>query len=449
VRVPLLLLIAVLAGASALHAYRAEHPTSYYQSADERAYGTLALNIAEQGHYGDRSTGMSHPLHWPPGAPVLFALAHKLAPREESARTRDIPAAYWAQALVSVGTILTTFGLASALCGTWGGLLAAALVGFYPPLVLATADQLSEPLGALLVTSGFCALAWAVEQGWAPGYAVGGALLGLSVLTRADLLLVPLIVAVVSLLSLPRRSDLRRRLATGGALAAAACAVVVPWVVYASIRADSFVPVTEGGATALFVGTYAPGDGHTVGMKRALEQQVKRFRPTLRDKTAFEIPAGIYMDMVAARHPSAPRETAILREAWRNFVKYGLGDPPRFVGMMGDKVQRMWSGYARGSARPTSAWIRAWHVALVIGAFAGLVASLWRCRSAVLAAAALTIVYSTALHAIVVAQARYNLPLMPLLVAAGVSGWVLWHRAGALPENARAELCGRAVQQEA
>jgi hypothetical protein len=28
-------------------------------------------------------------------------------------------------------------------------------------------------------------------------------------------------------------------------------------------------------------------------------------------------------------------------------------------------------------------------------------------------------------HTIVVSQARYNLPLMPLLIAAGISGWFL------------------------
>ena len=37
--------------------------------------------------------------------------------------------------------------------------LAAALVGFYPPLILATGEQLSEPLGAFFVTAGFAALA--------------------------------------------------------------------------------------------------------------------------------------------------------------------------------------------------------------------------------------------------------------------------------------------------
>ena len=51
-----------------------------------------------------------------------------------------------------------------------------------------------------------------------------------------------------------------------------------------------------------------------------------------------------------------------------------------------------------------------------------------RGRSLLLAcilAAALT---STAVHMLVVSQARYNLPLMPALLAGGVAGWVMFVR---------------------
>ena len=41
--------------------------------------------------------------------------------------------------------------------------------------------------------------------------------------------------------------------------------------------------------------------------------------------------------------------------------------------MMLNKVQRMWSRYARGGARHTSPFIRGWHILIVLLAFAGLV----------------------------------------------------------------------------
>ena len=102
-RLPLLALLAVLAGSFAFHAYRAEHPTTSYQSADERSYGKLAVAIAEHHSYG---ADMKDPLHWPPGAPLAFAAAHRLFGSAQSAKSYDIPAAYWVQALASLGTAL-------------------------------------------------------------------------------------------------------------------------------------------------------------------------------------------------------------------------------------------------------------------------------------------------------------------------------------------------------
>jgi 4-amino-4-deoxy-L-arabinose transferase-like glycosyltransferase len=421
---------AVLAGSVAFHAYRAEHPTTTYQSADERSYGILALSVVEHHRYG----GMTNPLHWPPGAPALFAVAHRISPAASSDRTKNIPAAYWAQAVVSVGTALAAFGLAWALAGVWAGVASAALVGLYPPLILATGEQVSEPFGAFLLTAGLCSFAWAAKRRSLLGYAAAGVLLGAAVLTRADLLFAPLLIAILSFLWLWRgRRDARRGLVVGGVLVAGAALVMVPWMAYASHRAGRFVPVTQGSASPLFVGTYLPGHGHTVGMKRALEADVKRFRPSVRDTGAFDIPASYYMKMIAARHPELPADKAIRWEARHNITKYAFGDPIGFGAMMLDKVQRMWTRYARGGARHTSPWIRGWHIALVIASLAGLLAGLWRRRSVPLGAIGLIAVYSTLLHMVVVSQARYNLPLMPSLVAGGVAGWVLWRR-GPRPE---------------
>ena len=54
----------------------ATHPV--HISVDQRAYSLLALGISEHGRYASR--GLSGPLHWPPGAPALFALANLFDP---------------------------------------------------------------------------------------------------------------------------------------------------------------------------------------------------------------------------------------------------------------------------------------------------------------------------------------------------------------------------------
>jgi 4-amino-4-deoxy-L-arabinose transferase-like glycosyltransferase len=448
-RRPLIWLALLFVLSAGLHIHRAANPTSSYQSADERSYGKLAVDIADQGHYGSPSTGMRDPLHWPPGAPLLFAVGHQIAPDEASRGTFEIPSAYALQALVSLGTVLAAFGLAWAVAGMWPGVIAAGLVGLYPPLVLATGEQVSEPLGAFFLTCAFAALALSAAASRLWGYLGAGLLFGFAVLTRADLLFVPFLVAVLTGLWYWRTADdVRRGFLKCVLVAAGALVVMTPWIAYASNRSGQLVPVTKGSAPPLFVGTFLPGHGHTVGMKRALEREVKEFNPELRAVPAFEIEAGEYMELIAARHPDLNRDSAIRLEARKNIRKYATEDPVGFAGMMLGKVQRMWGRYARGGARHTSWAIRIPHILLVLGGFVGILLGLrhrrgddaededgsrWSPRVA-LGAVLVAAVTSTALHMLVVSQARYNLPLMPGLIAGGVAGWALWLHARR-PEN--------------
>jgi len=424
-RLALLALLAVLAGSFAFHAYRAEHPTTSYQSADERSYGKLAVGIADEHTYGN---GLRDPLHWPPGAPMLFAAAHALAPDAASAESFDIPAAYWLQALVSLGTALAAFGIAALLAGAWAGVAAAALVGLYPPLILATGEQISEPLGAFWLTLAFLLFVVAARRGRVWIFAAGGLALGAAVLTRADLLPIPFVLGALVALWTWRAGDGRRGLMVGGAILGGAVLAIAPWSIYASERAGEFVPVTRGSSSALFVGTYLPGNGTTVGMKRALGAQAKRRNPKLRGRADFDLEARSVLAVIADRHPDLEFNRAIALEARRNITRYARDDPAGYAGMMLNKVQRMWSRYARGGARHTSPVIRGWHILIVLLAVAGLVAGIARGRSLLLAcilAAALT---STAVHMLVVSQARYNLPLLPALLAGGIAGWVMFQR---------------------
>ena len=139
---------------------------------------------------------MREPLHWPPGAPMLFAAGYKLFGTDADAKDFDIGAVYWQQALITTGTTALAAALAWILAGPWAGLLAGAIVGTYPPLIGATGDQLSEPLGAFLLLAAFVALALAVKRRarwW--GWAAAGALFALAILTRTDLLPVPFLIA--------------------------------------------------------------------------------------------------------------------------------------------------------------------------------------------------------------------------------------------------------------
>jgi 4-amino-4-deoxy-L-arabinose transferase-like glycosyltransferase len=427
-RAPFILLAAVLALAFGLNARMAADPRTDYQSADERSYGKLAIDLAENRMYGSRSTNMKEPLHWPPGAPFAFGLAYKLFGTDADKENYDIRAVYWQQALITTGTVALAAALAWILVGPWAGLLAGLIVGTYPPLIGATGDQLSEPLGAFLLMGAFVVLALAVKRKAGPlGYAAAGAVFGLAILTRTDLLAVPFLIAAIGgAIVLYRQRSLRPAFARWGVVAVAAAAVLAPWTIYASQREGRFIPVTKGSAATLFVGTYLPGGGTTMGMKMHLEDELRRRNPQYDGVKTYKIPASAALEIFAERYPDLPRDQALQKQARKNLVHYATTQPVAFVKMQWAKAKRMWFFYYRGGGvHYISTPMRIWQVVLVLVCGAGLLAGLIRRRDAVLGAVLVTVAFSTLIHTIVVSQARYNVPLMPSLIAAGVAGWFL------------------------
>lgn len=427
-RLPFILLAAVCALSFGLNARMAADPRNDYQSADERSYGKLAVDIADNRMYGSRETNMKEPLHWPPGAPVLFAVSYKLFGSDADRKDYDIGAVYWTQALVTTGTTAMAFLLAWLLVGPWAGLIAGLIVATYAPLIGATGDQLSEPLGAFLLISAFTVLALAIRRRtrlWL--YAAAGALFGLTILTRTDLLPVPFLIAGAMVgLALLRRREIKTTTLRYGLVAVTAGVVLLPWTIYASAEKGRFVPVTVGSASALFVGTYLPGGGTTMGMKTHIEDELRRRNPQYDGVKTYKIPAAEALEIFAEKHPDLPRDQALQKEARKNLIHYSTTEPVAFAQMQWAKAKRMWFFYYRGGGvHYISTPMRIWQVVLVILAGAGLLAGFIRRRDPLLGAVLITIAFSTLIHTIVVSQARYNVPLMPSLIAAGVAGWFL------------------------
>ena len=335
---------------------------------------------------------------------------------------------YWEQAILTTGTAALAAALAWLLVGPWGGVLAGAIVGTYPPLIGLTGDQLSEPLGAFLLIAAFVALGLALRRRrawwW---FAASGALFGLAILTRTDLLPVPFLIAGVGgLIVLIRQRSLKPALLQWGMVALAAALVLAPWTIYASNKEGKFVPVTKGSAAALFVGTYLPGGGTTIGMKEHLEDELRRRHPEYGGMKTYKIPAADALELFSDRHPELTRDEALQKEARHNLIHYSTTQPLDFARMQWAKAKRMWFFYYRGGGvHYISSAMRVWQIFLVVACTLGILAGLIRRRDPLLGAVLLTIAFSTFVHTIVVSQARYNVPLMPSLIAAGVAGWFL------------------------
>jgi hypothetical protein len=412
----------VLAVGGGLRAAAAAHHGRFL-SADERAYAKLAAGLsAGHGYNGPR---MSDPLHWPPGTPVVFAAARlgSQAPPGDL----DPPAVYRAQALVGTLLIAAVFALASVLAGPWAGVAAAAGVALYPPLVLASGDLVTEPLGALTLVTGILALAWAWRAPSWRRFALAGGALGVAVLVRPDLLIVPFALALLVAIT-QRARGAGVGLGAGAAYLAGALLAIAPWSAYATHRRGAFVPITTSSWSTLFVGTYLPGDGRIFGMREKLGPVARAHNPRIRGVADANLRAEWIIDAIAARHPELGREAALRRETLSNLRRYAIGRPGAFAGMEARKLARMWLGYDRGTHHGRRAWVLAVHLLLVAGALAGLLAGLWRTRGPALWAVLATLLLATAVSAFFVAEARQSARLIPLLVAGGAAGAALARR---------------------
>src|SRR3954452_2761804 len=220
----LLVLIALTLLGGALRAVQSASPDLQNRSSDERGYARVAKTL-EGGHFHGTS------LHWPPGAPLMFAIADRIHP------THDLRLSYWSNALVGTLLIPVVFllGLLAApkRWGPWVGLGAAFLVAIYPPNVVMGGQLLAEPLGTLCLAGGLAAVlaAWREPKRWL--LVVAGVLLAGTVLTRADLILVPLILVVLTAWFLRARGR-RVWLGSAGLIAGVCALVMLPWLVVAA-----------------------------------------------------------------------------------------------------------------------------------------------------------------------------------------------------------------------
>src|SRR4051794_20573945 len=181
----LVVLVAITLLGGALRAVQSASPDLGNRSSDERGYARVAKTF-EGGHFHGTS------LHWPPGAPLMFAIADRIHP------THDLRLAYWSQALVGTALIPVVFLLGLLVWGPIVGLGAAFLVAIYPPYVVMGGQLLAEPLGTLCLVGGLTALLAAWRRPDRRMLALAGLLLGATVLTRTDLTLVPGILAVLT-----------------------------------------------------------------------------------------------------------------------------------------------------------------------------------------------------------------------------------------------------------
>ena len=157
--------------------------------------------------------------------------------------------------LIGAGSVVLVGLAARRLVGPRAGVFAAVVAAGYPAFWMNDALVLSESLSIFLTTAVIIAAYRFVERRTWQRAALLGVLVGLAALTRAELLLLAVLV-IVPLTLLPRagwRTDWRRRVAAL-AVAGAGCVVVIaPWTAYNLSRFHHPEIISSGLGPTLFV----------------------------------------------------------------------------------------------------------------------------------------------------------------------------------------------------
>jgi 4-amino-4-deoxy-L-arabinose transferase-like glycosyltransferase len=422
------LVVIVLIGL-ALRVGSALEPLDVRPGSDSAVYASVAEQLYE--HQRFAIPGAASPYDWSPGAPLFYAGVYYATGGVHPGAVRLLVA------LLGALTIVLVYLIGRRLGGPLAGLIGAGLLAVYPVSIYFTGKLMSEPLATFTLAGTVLSFMWASDRAragasrpkpWA--WAVPGVLLGLTAFARPEYLA---FVVVFGLLALWRGG-----LLAAVVLAAAFALPVAPWAAHVSSVEGRFVPISTGGGKALFIGTYLPGNGLHLDVKRELLRRF-RGRENVGATELSQISMTPLLDRVASRYPDLPRDAALQRIGRRNAMHYLTHQPLDLAWMIAGKMWHMWHG-SGAAGRSTGGSV--FHVLVLVLGIAGLVLLAMRRRWEVVVIAAL-LVGVTVLGGLLLAGTRRNVALMPLVMAvAGVSvAWVVqrvWRR---LPSRYLAPPC--------
>jgi len=221
---------------------------------DGRDYDRHARSIAQGQGYPSAIEPGRETAFRPPAYPYLLAGVYRLTGVERAdAAVRLVPARVTGAV---IGTLIVAL-LGILVAQLWGrrvSLVAMALAAVYIPLILIGGSTISEPLFAMLLVAALVVAIHHRRSRHRYRYAViAGVLAGLTILTRANalVLLLPLAIAVWD--ARPRRSW--PALGPPAVLVVVALITVSPWTIRNAVVFDAFIPVSTQLGSAI-AGTY-------------------------------------------------------------------------------------------------------------------------------------------------------------------------------------------------
>jgi len=368
-------------------------------------YDKLALNVM-QGNGFRFFPETAATLLREPGYPVVLAVTFSIL-------GYSLLSAQILNYLLMVGTAILLLRLIRAFSGHRLVAAAAMLLLFaHPGGLVAQIRGGFEPLFAFLLTAFTLCLSKALSSQARTHYLAAGIVLGLIVLVRSNLLALP-ILALAVLMAFPGAGASRGRRAGGVALLALGMLLTItPWAARNYLAVGEIVPTATVSGVAAHVGQYVCRNRNSGRTLQELDTGARDERSALARGTGFRFKDGYYQFFYASRD-----ELEFCKLLMSKSVAFYSQNPSSFLGCTTANLLRFWVTGRDEVATRLNAVVQVPYLLLaIVGFFLALRAP---AAHAYVTPAAIAILYSMAVHSITLAQARYNVPLLPLLALFG------------------------------
>jgi len=383
----------------------------YYGIGFADNYHLLAENLSEGAGYRFHSdTGPT--LMREPGYPMfLAALFHLFG--------RDLAVARAANLLLSLITVGIIARLSLELSKSeLAARIAPVLYMIHPGIVVAELRGGVEILFITLLMSFLATIFWALRGSRLSRYFVAGLVLGATSLVRSTALLFPMFLFVYFFVWERPRSSVVVMGSRIGAIFAAALIVLSPWIVRNYVLVGQFVPTASVQGVAAQAGQYICRNLSLHNGVQELDTEAAKIRSSLARSQGYRFRDGYYQEFFDPRD-----EVAFNSELTRQVLSGYRESPALIFQCVAKNTFNFWFSGKNWTATWINMAVQLPYLAIAIaGLFIGLRGPLAPKFGLLL----LFVLYTMGTYLPIHAQARYSIPLVPvlsMLAAIAMSSW--------------------------
>lgn len=349
---------------------------------DAGTYHSIAVNLLEGKGYSE--DGVNPSIFVAPLYPLVMFLVYKLAGVHPM--LLEI-----IQCFLSVGIGFMTLLIGRRLFDQRTALIAAALVLFFPDLIIVTTFLYTETLFIFLFMALLYTALRVVDNPTMSNIALAGIVGGLATLTRGVTMLFPAILFFVLLI----RNGLLKSLKTSVLYGLFFVLPIIPWTIRNYVTFDKAIPIAVGTGDVLWTGNYLPFDG----------------------KYNYEKTMAL-MDSMTVGMNQIEREAKLVAVAKENMA----AEPGKTAWLMVRKFFRFWTwvyeaqptGQRRTQSSATGLILRIAYYPILCLFIAGIALALKRWKYLLLLH--LILIYYSLIHAVMLVVPRYRIPVLPLMI---------------------------------